>query len=407
MSSNASMPSKMLAFRPAAPQNKLSKLYSVTITHSYYTADGGLCPDFDIVPTPSSAQLMSSLNMAFRAENAGFGIYIEQGSRDKLARYLRDHTCPAGPGAGCWERLTFSLRLKNPLFVSITQLPVHTVSSKKNLYGGNLQAHTQGKTVLLNSGQVMDGAALYQVSGDELPLTLPANAHHVVVRDISGAIVIPATESHRIRIHKMTTGGDGFATVVFSGQPYDLYTVCVSDAQNLPINDAVYPLSVLYLEQQPASMVLLDMLFTQPTPESPGVFPLPLLPAKSGDAAYNGVSYQLAFDARRTLWQYFVVSQEAGSELTGLQIQGTDMVFTRRTAPAILPDGSTAIVFDSPSPLPLRQKSGLHFQLTGQRRDANGHENPVRISRLPVAASAPVWPGPDPQTGVSEIFVYV
>jgi len=60
-------------------------------------------------------------------------------------------------------------------------------------------------------------------------------------------------------------------------------------------------------------------------------------------------------------------------------------------------------------PLPLSQHATQVFQLTGQRSDAMGHENAIRISRLPVAAATPVWPSLTQrfQSGISEIYVYV
>lgn len=411
INNNFSSPSKRLAFRPATQDKLLVKLFGVTVTHTFYTLNDGLCGDFAIAPTPDSASLMASLGMAFRAERNGFGVYIEKGSRARLMAYLAAHRKKAGAGAGYWERLSFSLSLNNNAFVSITQLPLQTVTSEHNLYGGNRQAHADGATVLLNAGQYMDAQALYPVVGDELALELPPDAMHVAVRDISGAIVMPpdADPQHAIALYATRPGGPQYATVILRQLPYGLYTVCVSDAAYQPIGGGKYPLTVLYPAPQTASMAMLDLLFVQPDPAQGGVYPLSLPFERAPDEVFGCVQYQLAFEARHTCWQYFVVSRDAAGVLSQLRITGPDATFSQQAAPAILPDGSTAIVFQSASPLPLRQKSPLHFQLTGSRRDLHGHENPISVSRLPVAASAPVWPGRDTQcaAGVSEIFVYV
>jgi hypothetical protein len=257
----------------------------------------------------------------------------------------------------------------------------------------------------------MDAQALYPVVGDELALELPPDAMHVAVRDISGAIVMPpdADPKNAIALYATRPGGPQYVTVILRQLPYGLYTVCVSDAAYQPIGGGKYPLTVLYPAPQTTSMAMLDLLFVQPDPAQGGVYPLSLPFERTPDEVFDCVQYRLAFEARHTCWQYFVVSRDAAGVLSQLRITGPDASFQQQPASVLLPDGSTAIVFQSASPLPLRQKSALHFQLTGQRRDPHGHENPISVSRLPVAASAPVWPGQDMQcaAGVSEIFVYV
>lgn len=404
MSNHGVKPAKRLAFRPVKPDNLLVKLFSVTITHGYYTLNDLLCPDFTIAPTPSSVTLMSALGMAFRLERCGFTVFIEQGRRARLLARLAKNMAEFGE---CWERLTFSMCLKNPLFVSITALPIDTRTTQDNLYGCNIESHQDGAATLLNAGAAMGTKSLYPVVGTELTLDLPSNASFVRVRDIANAIVIAAAD---VVIYCLQSGGPQYATLDFSGLPYDQYTIDVLDKNGLPVDDGKYPWTVLYLAQQADSMALLDILLMRPTSTSPGLYPVTLpADASTTGQCFDDVAYRLAFDARSTSWKYFVVSQDPASVLGQVQIHGKDAVFQQEPARTILPDGSSAIVFTSQSPLPLRQKSALHFQLTGQRRDANGHENPIKISRLPVAASAPVWPGQDQQsaTGVSEIFVYV
>ncbi|MGS0742610.1 hypothetical protein ACVBEF_12345 [Glaciimonas sp. GG7] len=402
MRSNRSNQSKSLAFRPADTNNILMKLFSVTVTHNYYTLNDALCPDFTIAPTPSSAQFMSKFGMAFRAERTGFTVFIEKGRRANLLAYLlesAENAKNADSGTQYWERLTFSMRLQNPLFVTITELPVATKTTQTNLYGCNSQSHKDDATVVLNAGQFMGTEALYPVVSNALALDFPPNAVWVTVTDIAGAAVI------LMRI----IDSSKHVALDLSKLPYDLYTISATDKDDQPVEDGTYPWTVLYVAQQPDSMVLLDMLFMQPTPQATGVYPISLTHDGIQEPIFTYVSYRLAFDARRTCWRYFVVSQDPAGTLNQLQIKGTEAVFTEEPEPTILPDGTTAIVFSSQSALPLRQKSPLHFQLTGQRRDANGYENPIKITRLPVAASAPVWPGPDQQSspGISEIFVYV
>ena len=400
-----------LSFYPAGANDVLIKLFSVTITHTFYTSNDGLCPDFEIYPTPSSLRVMESLGIAFRAEKAGFSIFIQREKQPTLLIYLLRNAKKNPDGSlEFWERLTFSMLLKNPEFVGITALPIDTKTSQVNLYGCNRQAHQENATVVLSSGKFMGADALYSRISDEVMLQLPPPTKAVVVTDISGAVVIPRPGDDDIAIFPTLGGDDGtkYAMLNFGGLPYDLYTITLFDTEEQSINAGKYPWTVLYVPPQPDSMVLLDILFTQPTPESTGVYPVSSM-FDEQPPQFNYVAYQLPFDARSTYWQYFVVSQDPNGELHDLKISGQGSQFDQKEQPVVLPDGSTAIVFVAETALPLRQKSLQHFQLTGQRRDANGHENAIRISRLPVAASAPVWPTTNQQlsSGVSEIFVYV
>ncbi len=411
MKKNITHPSMKLAFGPTSTNDVLVKLFSITVTHTFYTSNDALCPDFKIQPTPSSITLMASLGLAFRAEKCGFSIFIQRERQPDLLAYLLANANKDPSGAPeFWERLTFSMQLKNPLFVDITALPIDTKTSQVNLYGCNCQSHQEDAAVVLAAGKFMGGDALYPVVGNEVTLSLPPTTKRVVVTDISGAIVMPQPGCDDIAIFPTQGGTDGVqrALLNFSDLPYDLYTITAMDAEEQSIDAGKYPWTVLYVAPQPNSMVLLDMLFTQPTPESAGVYPISSLFAEQ-PAEFDYVAYQLPFDARRTYWQYFVVSQEPRGQLRDLQIKGQDAQFHQNEQPVVLPNGSTAIVFKTDTALPLRQKSLQHFQLTGQRRDANGHENAIKITRLPVAASAPVWPSPNQQfsSGISEIFVYV
>lgn len=405
-----------LVFRSAAAHHKLVKLFSVTVTHSFYTLDQGLCPDFEAAPTPSTASFMAAFGIALRNDAAGFSVFIQQVRLPQLVEHLRQGVPAARtgePGTGLWSRLTFTLRLTNPLFVGITALPIETKTTQLNLYACNTQAHQAGSAALLSPGAFMDASALHPVVGSEVSLAVPARAATVSVTDISGALVIPPQPVTPAASGDSAPAPRKHTTIDLGGLPHDLYTIAIADAQGQPLDEGGYPRDVLYVDPaQPQSMVLLDLLFTCPTPQSQGVYPIPSLfdpPASGEDAPPSSVAYQLPFDARHTYWQYFVVSQDPASKLIDLKIQGSGAHFRKEAGTVELPNGARAVLFKAQSTLPLRQKSPQQFQLSGQRRDANGHKNEILISRLPVAGSAPVWPQGDGQSesGVSEIFVYV
>jgi len=389
--------------------NRYTRLFSVTVTHNYYTQQKGLCRDFEAVATPATASLMASLGLVLKNEGVGFSLFYTPDSLEKICSYLRREAHASDGGSGFWSRLTFLMELCNPEFVGITALPIETKTSQSNLYGCNSQAHGADETVLLSKGPYMGGESLYPVAASDLTLKLPRRASEVVVTDISGTTVVPAPGAPPVPIFG-AAGGAKSATVDFSGLPYDLYTIVVTDRAGRRVGTRRYPLTLLYVPPG-NSMALLDILFTQPEPDMGGVYPItplfggtPPKPKQCGN-----IAYRLPFDARSTYWQYYVVSEVPGANLSELSIRGPGAQFDRGAKPVLLPNGNSAILFTSDTPLPLRQKSPQHFRLSGRRRDPGGHENAIALARLPVAPGAPVWPAPDrpSTTGTSEMYVYV
>ena len=411
---------RSFTYPPAPGTRRIERLFSVAITHSYYTQQDGRCTDFQIAPTPTTSSLMASLGLLLKNERAGFSIFYDPDQLHKLVTYLRQHAEDPEGQDGFWSRLTFLLILVNPSFVGITALPIETKLTQVNLYGANLQAHRRkgapAAPAVLPPGRFMSGGALYPVVGSDVSLTLPHETSAVTVSDISGAVVLPPPGGDPIPI--FDTGSSPtclkYASVDMSSLPYGLYTFALEDGADQPIETGVYPHTALYVPSDAGTMVLLDMLFTQPTPESGGIYPIPPLFDGAPDPALCGnLAYQLPFDARRTYWRYYVVSEVPGGRLSDLAITGPGAAFVQDPDPVPLPNGSAAILFRSDTVLPLRQQSGQHFRLTGQRQDPLGQDSAIAVARLPVAPAAPVWPGPASEgrrgqsKGMSEMFVYV
>ncbi|WP_066796736.1 hypothetical protein [Sphingomonas soli] len=410
--------SRSFTYAPPHRANLYKRLLTVTFTHTYYTQDRGLCGDFRATPSDATSQLMASLGLAFKNEGTGFAVFYQPDKLSNLIEYLRREARQPG-ASGFWTRMTFLLELTNPEFVGITSLPIQTKLSRVNLFGCNLDAHprearardTGPGVALLAPGNYMGGEALHEIVGASVALTVPPETRRVVVTDLSGAVVLPAPGTKDVAIFDGSTPDDPkHASLDFSSLPHDFYTISLQGANREPIDAPGYPREVLYVPPDGGNMVLLDLLFTQPEPESGGIYPLPsLFGAVPRPADCGGIAYELAFEARRTYWQYYVVSQIPGSQLQDVEIAGPGAEFEADAQPVRLPDGSLATLFNADTPLPLRQKSGQHFHLKGTRRDASGHKNRIALSRLPVAPAAPVWPGPadESATGTSEIFVYV
>ena len=65
---------RSFVYAPQDPQDRYKPLFSVTFRHNYYNRNEGLCPDFAVTPTPSSAALMASLGLLFRDDGTGFSV---------------------------------------------------------------------------------------------------------------------------------------------------------------------------------------------------------------------------------------------------------------------------------------------------------------------------------------------
>jgi hypothetical protein len=383
--------------------NEYTRLFSVTIHHNYYATPDGLCPDFRVGPTAATATLMASLGLALKNEGTGFSIFYPLGGLPGLLAYLQREAKEAG--GGFWSRLTFLMELVNPRFVGITALPIATTQSSVNLYGCNSLAHGDPKKPVLPEGEYMGAESLYQTVGQEVNVELPPETDRVTVTDISGAVVIPPPDGKKIEL--FDAGGEKRALIDFGSLPHDLYTINALTGSGLPVPGPGYPWTILYVPSGSATMGLIDMLFTRPTPDMKGIYPIPSplgAPPKAKDC--GGIAYRLPFDARRTYWQYYVVSQVAG-KLVDLRIEGADATFREHPHSVKLPDGSMARQFTADTALPLREKSAQRFRLSGRRRDLGGQDNAILKTRLPVAPAAPVWPAAESTAGTSEMFIYV
>jgi hypothetical protein len=93
-----------------------------------------------------------------------------------------------------------------------------------------------------------------------------------------------------------------------------------------------------------------------------------------------GRTYAIRFQARRTIWKYYVLGKfkkEPG--ITDVRNQ-TEFEFTGK---ASLPGERTALTYRSKTPIPLREQHDVRFQL----RDRNVSGGKVLIRRLPVASA--------------------
>ena len=152
---------------------------------------------------------------------------------------------------------------------------------------------------------------------------------------------------------------------------------------------------------------LAPLLPVSPTPKAPlATMALPLDDTGSGDftawVAALGASFKLRMQSRSTIWKYLLIGDWRDRTLSIIDQRG-EVAFTE-PAQERLPDGQSALVVHSTSPIALRERPPQRFQL----RDLTGTTERVLISRLPGAAPQRLWRETvrGEPTAVSEIIVH-
>ncbi|HVG43233.1 MAG TPA: hypothetical protein VM890_00845, partial [Longimicrobium sp.] len=328
--------------------------------------------------------------------------------KDQLISYLAARRTDRG----AWTRLSFLLSLRNPYFVSISDLPIDTHATTRNFYLTNRQAHRRGKKmVLLTPGTRVTAAELKPVTGGQLVQPVTPAVEAVQLLDLSGAPVLTEPCCKPVPVLKngepVMKGGEPVTEMKctdrvfldFSTLPEDLYTVQETYVDGRATNLGDW----LYTSLFPMPLCYVELLFSDPDGAPTGVYPVELPPpgqTTGGTVAPGGVDYTLRFTRRETWWSYYVMPQAPKGELHDLRIEhlpepgsGADpRVRFLGPCKVRLPGGRRAWRFLSACPLPLEQRSRLHLRLHG--RTARMTRAGVLVDRLPVASPQQVLPIP-------------
>jgi len=414
---------------------RFERLMTVSIRHSFYNASDELCPDFRIQPTAASADLMESLGLLFRDEGSGFSVMLDKRRQPGFLAYLRNQP-PSSSQGGVWNRLSFALAVRNPVFVNITDMPIGTACGGGAFYISNMTARqTRRGTIRLNPGTLKPEAQIPVTGSQYRWVVKDPMARSVVIRDISGAIVAcePVYWPRESREQPQCPGPDPATAGVerrdvvflnFSAVPEDKYQVEECGPAGAT-GDSLASADIIYTFSGPPPLFFIDLLFTNPG-ISTGVYPVENLDDEQ-QTTVTPTQYQMEFRHRSTVWNYYVVT--TGAPLSHLQIEsvaqrtGRPPVTFSGPTRVLLPDSKRADLFVSDTAIPLQEQSASNFQLLGR---AGGLElrNGVLMNRLPVASSQQVIPhnsdyatgkqdedgetaADSPKHDFSDIYVYV
>lgn len=378
-----------------ALRTRFAELARVTIRHTFYNAAGEECRDFDIRPTGYTAALLRQMGMLLKTRPDGFSVLYDTMRADRLLSYLRGEV----NAFGAWTRMTFLLSLRNPDFVSLTDVPVGTNPSLENFYLSNREAHRWKGATLLNPGSRVTGAQLVPVTGGQLVEYVDDTVVRVKVRALSGETVLCKPRCVTAKAEPCDEGPGERRCVDalyfdLGTLPEDWYMV-----EKVGVEGPIPPgAHYLYTSLYPMPLCFLDLLFSNPDGGRGGVYPV-TLGTKGGRPGVAPVDYTLRFARRSTWWSYYVVPRDPAAEMSELRVEQNDDGPEGPGAPTarflgpcrvVLPGGQRAWRFLSSTRLPLEQRSTLSLRLSGRVAPMTYTE--VLVARLPVASPRQVLP---------------
>lgn len=432
------------------------RLMSLTLRHEFYGGD--LCADFDISPTVPTQALLSQFGLLWRPLPGGIVVLYQTRRSEALVRYLLDErksrkeaqNAPSGDKhttfTGAWTRLTFTLTLKNDLFSNFTAIPFAMPGDMKPgdyaLYISNRYVKEPLRNpAQLNSDWNLHWRSLPAVifSPQHLHIPTPHDALEFVLYDTSGRAILSAdryfspdsatdTVSEALKRARLTPNVD--MHISMAGERPGLFSYEFKKAGGRGESTEFF-----YSGMRDAPLLFVDLFLASPetardAPTVGGYYPVSLPDevlnpairaaagsgAKSTSAATGGsikpYDYEFVFDARKTIWIYYIVlpSREVAAKDLAIVADPPATVEFGVPQPVTLPTGAAAYRFIANSALPLRRRSEIRLRLLAGAAQTNGSRRTL-LERLPTPSAEritayPAGPLTD-DTAASEIFVYL
>jgi hypothetical protein len=372
-----------------APGTRYERIMRVSIKHRFYNSSKEECRDFAMAPTSTTVSLMRRLGLLFKDEGTGFSVLYNKNHETSLLEWLKRQK---NKDKQLWTRFSFVLTSNNPYFVNRTKIPINTNASTKNFYFTNQDAHRpeggQGKAILNPNGYVSEESQ-FEVANTQVAIEVSDDTSEVEVCDVSNEVVL-----RKSRYEEPNAAMEGASKVMYLDMahlPEDLYTIRCLSREGDPIGT---DLKVVYHPMSPSPLCLINLLFTNPTGEPEGIYPVASF--DSGNSI-SPVHYELVFKERSTFWNYYIIPR-GSKPLEGLRIVNLD---PGPSAPCYQPfdgpccvrlaNGAKAYRFVSKEPLQLVQQPQVRFQLQGRRSSLLGASD-ILMDRLPAASVQQVLP---------------
>ncbi|MEW6642415.1 MAG: hypothetical protein AB1586_18050 [Pseudomonadota bacterium] len=417
---------------------------SLTVRHEFH-GPAETCTDFNIVPTAATQTLLRNLGLVAKPRRDGIDVFYYTGQAAALLRHL--HTRRDAHGreprsdfdqprlrTASWSRLTFLFMLGNPAFASYTDMPLTARPGSCALYLSNqaLVHHPAGESQAERPPPwqlAVDWSQLVPMqevnfSPAYISIATPKNASRVVIYDTSGrAIVIaerasgamsaaPPSPSPAITHPQQRIAFVPGQTIYLdmSNEHAGRYSYSIT-------TDTAGPeIAFLYPGLQHVPLLLADLFLDGS--EAGDARGLPIaLPDRLPDHFDNGaavdhitpVDYEIHFQARQTIWTYFVMFPAGSAPVKHLTIEAASEGSPTFDGPHAvrLPGGRTAHQFTAQAPCALRSRPDLTLRLRGAN-DHDGNTTRILLDRLPLPpaelSGLPSAPGAPAH---SDVFVYL
>lgn len=294
--------------------NMFTNILNFTLRHDYYT--NGFSPDFVITPMAATARLLKRNKLILKYTAHGFRISCNNNTLSRLPQILSGRI------------LSFSLRLKNKHFMTITTLPARSGSKDSYYLSCPLQGGAQPPTeTVAQYPRVFNW--LFTAAGDTTAIQLEDPEGNIVVDEIHAG----TAGQEREAFLDLTQHSSGLYRIMVEGQP----------DENIYIMDEPSANGVFGI----AEFTLGD--FADFDPET-----------------YQALQYEYQFNARASVWEYHLLLSRDYSDYT-LAINDTEgtAVFAETAAPPAYTEGSRSI-FAAQNPIPYQEapRRGLQLLLT-------------------------------------------
>jgi hypothetical protein len=387
-------------------RNIVQLTISIDIRHVYYAQAGeadGVCTDLEIWPTARTAARLAPLGLHWRRRPDGGDIFGPKSLSDAFKTEL-NKLPPAqlsDPELGpklFGDPLMFSLFIRHPHFVNITDLPSDLGDGRNVLCISNRS--NRGPSPPSSDGTPSDSAA--GRSAEVVGLILPNPDKVIPVR---AANVLAEQREHA---HFRSTGEelkipDWIPTWVRNREAEHFVREAIGHLTRWKKRT----LPFAFLELYPYHPV--DDLGSGRY----SIFPATLEPEPDGgvqELGYRPVRYRIQFDSRKTRWRYVIADRDGRFCSDKFAIAGPEkgLGFAEAGHPNV-PGAKSSFAFESKEEIKLRRQAAQHFHLVGSRQDQPARELRL-VDPLPVPAAHELPLRDDRPKGdarISEMFVFV
>ena len=435
-------------------QFRYERLLSLSVRHDFY-GPSGLCPDFVITPTAATQILLRNLGLVAKPRPAGFDVFYHSSRAAAIVRHLCNRKEDHRPGrsdlhrlkSSSWGRLTLTFTLDNDLFTNFTEMPFVIRPGRDCLYVSNREATAGDGAVRLavdwKSAISIQPTQQVTFSSAYLHLPTPPNARRAVFYDASGRAFLRAYKPAKKKKNADkpdVPGGTPLRHKHAAKQPLHRHTlphIGMTPGTNLHLDMTREPAgrysyaittdepgakpgaenAFLYTGMDNAPLLMVDLFLDGPDNSSGGNwFPIKLPPKTlPSDATEQTVvqncitprNYEIHFEARETIWTYYVVLPAGSPASNNLSIEA---VSPEDDAPTFVPSSMTlagrpASVFTAKRPWQLQSRSEVSLRLRGAHGSGSSR---ILLDRLPLPSAETILPPPTPDGhAVSEVFVYL